>query len=101
MKTPQSSVTKAEPGGPSRKEALEALRLLSHAVTHERNHLASRRRDVEEAPTTTTELRYQTLVEQIPAVVFTAALEGGLREIYVNPQITTLLGYSQEEWQSN
>ena len=44
------------------------------------------------------ELRYRNLVEQIPAVVFTAALDGGLYDIYVGPQIETLLGYTQEEW---
>jgi PAS domain S-box-containing protein len=45
-----------------------------------------------------TELRYRNLVEQIPAVVFTAALDGGLYDIYVGPQIETLLGYTQQEW---
>jgi PAS domain S-box-containing protein len=45
-----------------------------------------------------TELRYQHLVEQIPAVVFTAALDGGLYDLYVSPQIESLLGYSQREW---
>ena len=45
-----------------------------------------------------TELRYRHLVEQIPAVVFTAALDGGLYDLYVSPQIETLLGYSQEQW---
>jgi PAS domain S-box-containing protein len=44
------------------------------------------------------ELRYRNLVEQIPAVVFTAALEGGLSDLYVGPQIEALLGYTQEEW---
>ena len=45
-----------------------------------------------------TELRYRHLVEQIPAVVFTAALDGGLYDVYVSPQVETLLGYSQAEW---
>jgi PAS domain S-box-containing protein len=44
------------------------------------------------------ELRYRNLVEQIPAVVFTAALDGGLYDIYVSPQIEGLLGYSQAQW---
>jgi len=48
------------------------------------------------------ELRFRHLVEQIPAVTFTGALQGGgLGEIYVSPQIETLLGYSQDEWISN
>lgn len=48
-----------------------------------------------------TELRYQHLVEQIPAVVFTAALDGGLYDIYVSPQIEGMLGYPQAQWVSN
>ena len=45
--------------------------------------------------------RYRALIEQIPAVTFMASLEGGLSEVYVSPQIQTLLGFSQEEWMSN
>jgi PAS domain S-box-containing protein len=46
-------------------------------------------------------IRYRNLVEQIPAVVFTATLEGGLTDIYVSPQVQALLGYSQQEWLAN
>lgn len=42
--------------------------------------------------------RYQTLVEQIPAVVFMAYLDRGIGEAYVSPQIEALLGFTQEEW---
>jgi PAS domain S-box-containing protein len=42
--------------------------------------------------------RYQTLVEQIPAVVFMAFLDGGIGEAYVSPQIEAILGFTQEEW---
>jgi PAS domain S-box-containing protein len=42
--------------------------------------------------------RYQTLVEQIPAVVFMAFLDKGIGEAYVSPQIEAILGFSQEEW---
>jgi PAS domain S-box-containing protein len=42
--------------------------------------------------------RYQTLIEQIPAVVFMAFLDKGIGEAYVSPQIEALLGYTQEEW---
>jgi PAS domain S-box-containing protein len=42
------------------------------------------------------EKRYRTLVEGIPAVTFMAALD--LSELYVSPQIQTLLGFTQEEW---
>ncbi|HVF60517.1 MAG TPA: ATP-binding protein [Thermoanaerobaculia bacterium] len=47
------------------------------------------------------EARYRALVEQIPAVVFLATVEGGLNDIYVSPQIETLLGFTQEEWVGN
>ncbi len=47
------------------------------------------------------ELRFHALVEQIPAVTFMASLEGGLNELYVSPQIQTLLGFSQKEWLEN
>jgi PAS domain S-box-containing protein len=47
------------------------------------------------------EARYRTLVEQIPAVTFMAALDGGNNELYVSPQIEALLGFSQEEWLGN
>jgi PAS domain S-box-containing protein len=46
------------------------------------------------------EERYRTLVEGIPAVTFMASLDegGNERELYVSPQIETLLGFSQKEW---
>lgn len=47
------------------------------------------------------ELRYRTLVEQIPAVTFMAALDEGIHELYVSPQIESLLGFSQQEWLGN
>jgi PAS domain S-box-containing protein len=47
------------------------------------------------------EARYRALVEQIPAVTFTASLAGGANELYVSPQIQTLLGFTQDEWLSD
>ena len=44
------------------------------------------------------ESMYRVLVEQIPAVVFIAYLDGGISEAYVSPQIEMALGFSQEEW---
>ncbi len=44
------------------------------------------------------EARYRTLVEQLPVVTFLAALDGGVNELYVSPQIEALLGFSQKEW---
>jgi PAS domain S-box-containing protein len=42
--------------------------------------------------------RYRVLVEQIPAVVFMAYLDGGVSEAYVSPHIEQMLGFSREEW---
>jgi PAS domain S-box-containing protein len=46
----------------------------------------------------TAEARYRTLVEQIPAVTFLAALGEGKNEVYVSPHIEQMLGFSQDEW---
>ncbi|HWP42244.1 MAG TPA: ATP-binding protein [Blastocatellia bacterium] len=48
-----------------------------------------------------TPIRYQTLVEQIPVVIFMAYLDRGVGEAYVSPYIEALLGFSQEEWLSD
>ena len=47
------------------------------------------------------EVRYRTLVEQIPAVTFMAVLGEGDNEVYVSPHIEILLGFSQKEWLEN
>ena len=44
------------------------------------------------------EARYRALVEQIPAITFTVSLEEGVPEIYIGPQIETILGFGQQEW---
>src|SRR5262245_5598302 len=47
------------------------------------------------------EARYRTLVEEIPAVTFMAALDesaAALSELYVSPQIESLLGFTQRQW---
>jgi PAS domain S-box-containing protein len=49
-------------------------------------------------PLPTLDTRYKTLVEQIPAVIFMASLDGGISEAYVSPHIEAVLGYSQTEW---
>ncbi|MBV8233119.1 MAG: PAS domain-containing protein, partial [Planctomycetaceae bacterium] len=47
------------------------------------------------------EARYRTLVEQMPVVTFQAELDGGINELYISPQIESLLGFSQKEWLEN
>jgi PAS domain S-box-containing protein len=44
------------------------------------------------------EAKYRALLEQIPAVVFMAYVDGGSSEAYVSPEIEAALGYSREEW---
>ena len=44
------------------------------------------------------ERRYRLLVEEIPAVTFLASLEGDVNELYVSPQIESLLGFTQQQW---
>jgi two-component system sensor histidine kinase/response regulator len=44
------------------------------------------------------ELRYKTLVDQIPAVVFLAPLDSGVGESYVSNYVQSVLGYTQQEW---
>lgn len=44
------------------------------------------------------EAKYRALLEQIPAVVFMANVDGGTSEAYVSPEIEEALGYSREEW---
>jgi two-component system cell cycle sensor histidine kinase/response regulator CckA len=44
------------------------------------------------------ELKYRTLVEHIPAIVYIAALDASSSTLYINPQVETLLGFSPSEW---
>jgi PAS domain S-box-containing protein len=44
------------------------------------------------------ESRYQTLVERIPVVTFMVSFENRSSEIYVSPQVETMLGYTAKEW---
>jgi PAS domain S-box-containing protein len=70
------------------------------STNREFNHASARRVD-REAKLRTAELRYRTLVEQIPAVTFMAVLGEGDNEIYVSPHIEALLGFTQKEWLEN
>jgi PAS domain S-box-containing protein len=54
---------------------------------------------------TANERRFQRVVEQLPAIVYLESVrrdpgEAG-RMLYVSPQVTTLLGFSPEEWMSD
>ena len=45
--------------------------------------------------------RFQTLVEQIPAITYIAALDEKITTLYISPQVEHYLGYSQEEYKLN
>jgi two-component system sensor histidine kinase/response regulator len=47
------------------------------------------------------DLRYRSLVEKLPVVTFMAALNQTVQELYVSPQIETMLGFTQAEWLEN
>ncbi|HEX5688808.1 MAG TPA: PAS domain S-box protein, partial [Roseiflexaceae bacterium] len=44
------------------------------------------------------EIRYRTLIEQIPAVTYVVEFGDRNRTTFVSPQIEALLGYTPEEW---
>jgi PAS domain S-box-containing protein len=46
------------------------------------------------------EFDYRALIEQIPAVTYTTALEGLGNRLYVSPQIETMLGFPSADWLS-
>ncbi|MHC4459563.1 MAG: PAS domain-containing sensor histidine kinase, partial [Planctomycetota bacterium] len=48
-----------------------------------------------------TEAKYRTLVEQIPAVTYIAALDSASTTLYVSPQIETLVGFSLREYKKD
>jgi Amt family ammonium transporter len=44
------------------------------------------------------DLRYRSLVEKLPVVTFMASLDETQQELYISPQIESLLGFTQEQW---
>lgn len=47
------------------------------------------------------EAQYRALLEQIPAITYTAALDDANTTLYINPQIESILGYSPEEYKAD
>jgi len=48
-----------------------------------------------------TEAQYRALLEQIPAITYTAALDDASSTQYISPQIEPILGYSPEEYKAD
>jgi PAS domain S-box-containing protein len=48
-----------------------------------------------------TEIQFRTLVEQLPAITYVAALDAASSTIYTSPQIEMFLGFSQAEWMAD
>ncbi|MBI4671541.1 MAG: GAF domain-containing protein [Chloroflexi bacterium] len=66
---------------------------LSTAAQQEANQLEQLEQAQRES-----EEKYRTLVEQIPAISYIAALGDPGKTLFVSPQIETLLGFTCEEW---
>ncbi|HSM71453.1 MAG TPA: GAF domain-containing protein, partial [Anaerolineales bacterium] len=75
------------------------LRRLPLVIT---NAVAQHKLKREQAAKLDAEVRYQSLVERTPAVVFLdSAEEENVKTLYVSPRIKDLTGFSPEEWQSD
>ena len=44
------------------------------------------------------EAKYRTLVERIPAIIYTAAVDESKTRLYVSPQVESILGFTPEEY---
>ncbi|MCL6621789.1 MAG: PAS domain S-box protein [Syntrophobacterales bacterium] len=60
----------------------------------------SRRREAEEA-LRRSELRYRTLVEQIPAITYTARADDFAAKLFVSPQAQAILGFSWSDYEQD
>ncbi len=65
------------------------------------NAIAQSRLLKEQAALRDTEIKYQTLIEQTPAVVFLSNADEKETGVYVSPRYNELTGYTQEDWYSD
>ena len=45
-----------------------------------------------------TEVRFRSLVEHVPAIIYRCDVDPPFRTQYISPQTATMLGYSVDEW---
>jgi PAS domain S-box-containing protein len=81
--TAEIAITKLERGG--RTFFTGTLRDLTEIV------------DAEEQ-TAAAEMRYRSLIENIPLVTYMNSVEAPFNSLYMSPQVESLLGYTPEEW---
>ena len=74
----------------------ERTRELQEVNAALRQEIAERKRAEEELRES--EAKYRTLVEQLPAVTYIAALDGASTTLYVSPQIEAMIGFSPAEY---
>lgn len=79
----------------SNRQYLELLPAVIQRVLRERRALTEKKQM--ESRLVQAEAKYRFLVEQIPAIIYTAALDIPGKLLYVSPQLSAL-GYSPEEW---
>jgi len=65
------------------------------------NAVAQNRLAREQAALLEAEVKYQSLVEQIPAVVFLDAADETETTLYISPRIDELTGYTPDEWRAD
>lgn len=79
------------------------LAMLARALDELAESLESKsgERDQMEQALRRSEEKYRTLVEQVPTVTYVASPDTERSILYISPQIDTLLGYDQTDFQSN
>jgi PAS domain S-box-containing protein len=79
------------------RQYLELLPAVIQRVLRERRALTEKKQM--ESRLVQAEAKYRSLIEQIPAIIYTAALDIPGKLLYVSPQLNAL-GYSPEQWTS-
>ncbi|MBV8900755.1 MAG: PAS domain-containing protein [Verrucomicrobia bacterium] len=97
---PDKHTATIRPDIPSDFEAVGALLELARAFLPgiDLPSLAKPADSVAKARIPNAEVRYQMLIEQLPAATFMASFENGRSDMYVSSYIETLLGYTAKEW---